>query len=329
MEFRPTTIQQLAAKVPQALALLAAMELDVFTPLKDGPCTAEQLAEALGVSAAKLRPVLAVLVTAGLLTADGERFANTPEAQQFLVRGQPGYMGGVYELWGDMWSAELKTAKSVRTGSPQAQHDFAAMSPRELRAFVRGSHSGSVSAAHALMAVCDLSACHTLLDVGGGSGGLAVTCTERVPHMRATVCELPAVASITQQLVAEANASARVQVIAADVVNEPLSGSYDVAVCNRFIQVLAPGDAQRAIVHLGGLLKPGGALYIIGHVLDDSGLSPPAAVAFGMLAVNLYEGGQAHTERQHRRWLELAGFERIERTMLSNGYSLMSASRPG
>lgn len=309
--------------------MLAAMELDVFTPLKEGPLTPEQLADVLGVRAAKLKPVLAVLVATGLLTAEHGRFANSPEADQFLVRGRPSYMGSVYELWSDLWSAELKTAQSVRTGIPQARHDFASMSPEALQAFVRGSHSGSVSAARSLMAVCDLSACRMLLDVGGGSGGLALTLTEQFPRMQATVSELPLVVPITNQFIAEANAAERVQAIAADAVRDTLGGSYDVAVCNRFLQVLGPEEAQGAIVNVGKLLKPGGVLYIIGHILDDSGLSPPAAVAFGLLAINVYEGGQAYTEQQHREWLEAAGFVQLERRMLSNGYSLMSARSPG
>jgi hypothetical protein len=41
--------------------------------------------------------LLYALVTANLLTVEGNRFANTPEAQQFLVKGQPTYLGGRHE----------------------------------------------------------------------------------------------------------------------------------------------------------------------------------------------------------------------------------------
>ena len=61
--------------------MLAGMQLDVFTPLNDSPLTAAQLADVLGVNTEKLSRLLYALVTAGLLTVDGDRFANTPEAQ--------------------------------------------------------------------------------------------------------------------------------------------------------------------------------------------------------------------------------------------------------
>jgi SAM-dependent methyltransferase len=327
---RPTIIPSLAGSVPQALALLAGMELDLFPPLRDGPLTTDQISQALGVGAARLQPLLALLAATGLLMGEPDgRFTNSPEAAAFLVRGQPGYMGSVHELWADMWRAELRTARSVRSGKPQAAHNFAAMSADELHAFIRGSHSGAVSAARLLLAARDLSDCHQLLDVGGGSGGLAITMSAALPAIRATVVELPLVAPITQRFVDEASAHHTVKVAIADVARDPLPCRGDVAVCNRFVQVLAPDAAARAIAHIAEALEPGGIVYIMGQVLDDSRLSPPAAVAFGLLALNMYAGGQAFTEADHRGWLDGAGFVNIRREMLPNGYSLMSARKPG
>jgi DNA-binding IclR family transcriptional regulator len=49
------------------------MQLDVFTPLKAGPMTTEQIADAIGVGPTGLRLLLYVLVVAGLLTEQGKR----------------------------------------------------------------------------------------------------------------------------------------------------------------------------------------------------------------------------------------------------------------
>ena len=62
----------------------------------------------------------------------GNVCANTPEAAQFLVRGKPTYMGSAHTLWAEFGDAGLKTAESVRTGIPQAQHDYGTMSEDEL-----------------------------------------------------------------------------------------------------------------------------------------------------------------------------------------------------
>jgi hypothetical protein len=84
----PTTIVRHAYAVYPPMAMLAGMQLDVFTPLKDGPMTATALANALDVRPEKLRPLLYALVHAELLLKfEGDRFANTPEADAYLVRG--------------------------------------------------------------------------------------------------------------------------------------------------------------------------------------------------------------------------------------------------
>jgi methyltransferase family protein len=110
---QPDTIERLARAVYPSFAMVAGMQLDVFTPLQDGPLSVGQLAAALAVPPRKLRPLLYALVAAGLLTVQDERFANTPEAAHFLVRGQPAYRGATYEGLLLRWHATLHTAESM------------------------------------------------------------------------------------------------------------------------------------------------------------------------------------------------------------------------
>src|SRR2546430_16570539 len=117
----PTTIVRHAYAVYPPMAMLAGMQLDVFTPLKDGPMTATALANALDVRPEKLRPLLYALVHGELLLKfEGDRFANTPEADAYLVRGRATYMGGTHELYSDLWGTALKAAQSIRADKPQA-----------------------------------------------------------------------------------------------------------------------------------------------------------------------------------------------------------------
>ena len=55
--------------------------------------TSEQIAEAIGVAPTRLPLLLYALVAGGLLTEQDGRFSNTPEAQHFLVKDAPAYMG--------------------------------------------------------------------------------------------------------------------------------------------------------------------------------------------------------------------------------------------
>jgi hypothetical protein len=71
---RPDTINRLKFAADAAFAMLAGMQLDVFTPLQAGSRTAEEIAHAIGVRPARLRLLLYSLVAAELLTGAERTF---------------------------------------------------------------------------------------------------------------------------------------------------------------------------------------------------------------------------------------------------------------
>jgi SAM-dependent methyltransferase len=321
-------IEKIVASVYPPFAMLAGMKLDLFTPLKDGPMNAERLAETIGVGSAKLKPLLYTLVVAGLLNVEEELFSNTDTANRFLVKGSPSCVVDIHEQLSDLWSAALKTAESIRTGVPQASHDYASMSKDELQQFFRGQHPYAIEYGRDLMARYDFSSYRTLLDVGGGSGGLAITVTDAIPHIQATVVELSTVTPVTEHFINEAGAGDRIKVLAADVVHDPLPGSYDVAIMTAFLQVLSPDNARRVLKNISSVMNPGGEIYIRGAgIIDNSRISPPELVGFNIVFVNVYDEGQAYTEQEHKEWLEEANFEGFRRTILPDGGSIITARK--
>jgi hypothetical protein len=61
----PVILDSLNDAVFGAMSVLAGMQLDLFTPLKDRPLSADQIAASLGAEATKLRPLLYALVVVG------------------------------------------------------------------------------------------------------------------------------------------------------------------------------------------------------------------------------------------------------------------------
>jgi ubiquinone/menaquinone biosynthesis C-methylase UbiE len=321
-------IEKIATSVYPAFSLLAGMQLDLFTPLKDGPLNAEQIALTLNVNSAKLKPLLYALVVAGFLNVEGEFFSNTDIANRFLVKGSQSCVLDIHELLSTMWNAALKTAESIRTGLPQAKLNYSDMSQDELRHFFCGEHPYAVEYGSDLVERYDFSSYSTLLDVGGGSGGLAIAVTEACPNIKATVIDLPKVTPVTQHYINEAGAGNRVKVVAADVVRDSIPGFYDAAVMTAFIQVLSSEDAHRAIKNVSRVMNPGGEIYIRGYgIIDNSRTSPQKLVGFNLVYINVYDEGQAYTEQEHKDWLEEAGFGSFRRTILADGSSIITARK--
>ncbi len=307
----PSTIMGHAYAIYSPLAMLAGMQLGVFTPLGNGPMTAAELSKTLGLRPDKLSPLLYALVHANLLTLAEERFSNTPEADAYLVKGRPTYIGSAHELYSDMWSAALGVAQSISSGEPHARHDFGAMSESELGAFFRGLHAGAMATGRQLATAYKFDRFRSLLDVGGGSGGVAIAACQSCGSLRATVLELPRVAAIAKTFVEAAGLIHRVDVMATDILAAPPEGTHDVAVLRNLLQVLSTDQARLALRNIGAALRSDGELFIIGHVLDDTRLSPAPAVGMNLLFLSLYDDGRSYTETEHRSWLEEAGFKDV------------------
>ena len=153
----PQRINELRSAADSAFALLAGMQLDVFTPLKNGPMPAEQIAAAIGVAPTRLRLLLYCLVAAELLTEKGGKFSNSSEANHFLVKGKPSYMGNKHGSIAHRWSSCFKTAESIRSGVPEAKLDFSDSPPQELETFLRTINVNTVPAARTLLENYDFS----------------------------------------------------------------------------------------------------------------------------------------------------------------------------
>ena len=129
---KPIMIGQLSNALHPSFAFLAGCQLDVFSPLANGSLSTEELADSLGVNPVKLKPLLYALVGAGLISMNGDEFSNTDEANHYLVKGKPTYIGGMHELLSTMWEAEMQTADSIRVGKPLAKRDYALSTKEEL-----------------------------------------------------------------------------------------------------------------------------------------------------------------------------------------------------
>ncbi|MDE3256869.1 MAG: methyltransferase [Gemmatimonadota bacterium] len=321
-------ISHLIQNAYSSFALLAGMQLGVFTSLADGRLDPLHVAEKIRVSSERLSPLLYALAATGLLRVEGNRFVNSDEAQRYLVETSPEYVGNLHHLLSDLWSAALRTADSIRLDHPQAEHSFAGMPPGKLHNFLRGLHDEALATGRDLAARFDFSSRTRLLDVGGGSGGLAIAATEVCPALNATVVDLPEVIPFTRRFIGEAKANQRIRTLAMDVTRQPVPGEFDVAVVKAFIQTLSPDRAAVALSHVGAALRPGGAVYILGNgILDDCRYSPPDAAIFNIVFLNIYRGGRAYTESEYRNWLLQAGLSDVRRVRQTNGSSIITARK--
>src|SRR5689334_11089901 len=116
----PAGILQLGLAFWSSKTLLSAVELGAFTELADGPLSADELGERLGLHTRSRTDFFDALVALNMLQRDGGRYSPTAETGLFLDRRKPSYLGGLLEManarlypfWGSLTEA-------LKTGMPQ------------------------------------------------------------------------------------------------------------------------------------------------------------------------------------------------------------------
>src|SRR5258708_25743708 len=86
-------LQNIAQSYGQSAALMAAVELDVFTAISKGAATYEDVASAVDIHPTNAERLMVMLCAAGLLEMSEGRHRNAGDVERFLVEGEPGYMG--------------------------------------------------------------------------------------------------------------------------------------------------------------------------------------------------------------------------------------------
>jgi O-methyltransferase/methyltransferase family protein len=209
---KPESIERLKEAADHAHAMLAGMQLEIFTHLAEGPRTSAELADRLGVPEDRLARLLYALAASGLLEVKKGRFTNAPEAAAFLVKGRPGFLGGNHEMLNIIWHADLRTAESIRSGRPAALHDFTKGSDEEMAAMMRGGQSLSVADGRYLAHHFDFAQCRSVVDVGGGSGGLVAALCEAYPGLHGTLFDLPRTCALAAPMLRECPGGDRVTI---------------------------------------------------------------------------------------------------------------------
>jgi hypothetical protein len=312
-----------------SFAMLAGMQLDLFTALNSKALMAKSLADSLGVLEDRITPLLYSLVAAGLLKMEDGFFSNTEEADEFLVRGGPNYMGSMSGFYSKLWNAALNTAESIRTGKPKLKIDWQGLPEEELLTLFKSQFHSSLRSGKEIADKLDFSEFRRLLDAGGGTGGVCIGICNKYPHIQATVADFPKVVQVTQRFIEEAGMSSRIAVSQTDLCTAQPEGQYDVAILRAFLQTISKEQARTVLKNIGLSMAPGGQIYIIGSILENSCLSPPSSLGMGLVFLNFYDDGRAYTEKEHEEMLTAAGFTDIvpEHEALSDGMGIISARR--
>jgi hypothetical protein len=311
----PDGILQLGLSFWGSKALLSAVELGVFTVLAEQPLSGKHLMSRLGLQPRGTLDWLDALVSLGLLARSGDEYANSANADLFLDRNKPSYVGGILEMansrlypfWGSLTDA-------LRTGQPQneakiGESFFTALyqDHERLKEFMRAMTGLSMGAANAIAEQFPWSRYQTVVDIGAAEGCVPVQLALRHPHLSGGGFDLPTVGPIFDEYVASFGLSDRLRFHAGDFFADPLPAA-DVFVMGHILHDWNLDEKRILLRKAYDALPHGGAAIVFESIIDDDRRTN----SFGLLmSVNMLietPGGFDYSGADCRAWMAEVGF---------------------
>lgn len=168
----------------------------------------------------------------------------------------------------------------------------------------------------------------TLYDVGGNTGKWALRCCHFDENVRVTILDLPQQIALSQENVAAAGLSERIDFHAVDMLGDaPLPAGADIWWMSQFLDCFSPDQIITMLSKISKVMKPDARLCILELFWDAQRFE---AASFSLNASSLYftcmanGNSRFYSANKFYHYLEMAGF-RVEKRVdnLGMGHSLL------
>jgi len=264
-------------------ALRAAAALGVADHLSRGPRPVDELARSVGADPLNLRRTLRLLATRGIFAEDDTgRFALTPTAE--LLRGDvPGSFRPAVLMLTDktFWRPAGELEEAVRTGTSPFERlfgmpffDHFARDADTAAVFHVGMAAMSDPENPLVARAYDFPAAATVVDLGGGHGGLLLAVLREHPGLRGVLFEQPHV--LREHRLGELGEDDRWDLVAGDFFTEAPPG--DVHLVKRILHDWDDERCAHILRHCREALSEGGRVLVVDAVIQPGNDPDPGKV---------------------------------------------------
>ena len=296
------------------LLTAAIVELDFFTWLAAHPSTFDAICAHFGIHPRPADVMLTLLVARGYVERSHGVFEVSAIAREHLVSSSPWHLGPYFAALKERPFVQdfvrvLRSGQPASWGGNAAGLDWHVAMEDEAfaRRFTAAMDCRGLYLGEALARAVDLRAHRRLLDVGGGSGIYACAIAARHTHLTGTVLDQAPVARIAATLIAERGYAARVDVLAADFLSEPLPAGHDVHLFSNVLHDWGEPEVRHLLASSFRSLEPGGLLVIHDAFIDADKTGPVPVAEYSVLLMHASQG-KCYAVSEYEGMLHEAGF---------------------
>jgi hypothetical protein len=308
-------LQELIGSMRVTQLIYVAATLGIADQLKEGPKSLDELAATASVHPKALYRVLRALASHGIFAETGDcHFALTPQAE-LLREDVPGslrawarMLGGAscWKPWGELLECMKTGETAFNRVFGMGRWEYLAAHPDAAETFNRMAASNTAGRATPILEAYDFSAATTVIDLGGGRGGLMAAILTQHPDVKGVLTDLPAVVDEAKAFLATQGLGARCAVVGNDLLASVPPGG-DIYVMKSVLHGLNDEQAVAVLKHCRAAMTASAKLLVIEAVLPPHGSPSPL---INMLDVHrmVMTGSQERSQEDLRAFLDIAGF---------------------
>ena len=315
-----------------AQAIQAAAELGIADVLADNPLPLDDLADRVGADPDALRRLMRALISHGIfrqrrdgryeLTALAETLrADAPFSMQAYARliGSPQHR--------EHWSLLVESVKSGKAIFPLLRgkdaFDFLRDEPELAKLFNDAMTGADALPAIAIVAGYSFSRYRTIVDVGGGRGGLLSTILAATPTAQGVLYDLPEVVAEASALLRQRGVENRVRVEGGSFFDNVPSGG-DAYVLKTVIHDWPDGQAVAILRNVRAAAGSDATVLLMEAVLPEH--NRDFAGKWVDLEMLLEANGRERDAEEYRDLLRQAGFRMTRIVQTAAPYSVIEAT---
>ena len=319
---KPEEIRLLANSFQQSRILLTAVELDLFTILDKHMLTSKEVAEKINADERATDRLMNALVALGFLRKVHKKFYNCENASNYLIKGKPEFMGGLFHSLG-LWNTWSSLTESVKAGTSVAERRPSSTGINWSEAFIAAMHYCGVKEAKIIFLMLKLSKVNRMLDIGGGSAAFSMEFIKQNPKISAVVFDLPHIIPITKKYVDDEKLNDKIELLEGNYLKDDFGKDYDLILLSAIVHINSFEENKKLIKKCFDSLNANGQIVIKDWVMKEDRTEPTGGAFFSLNMLVGTEKGDTYTESEMKDWLINAGIKKIERKDTSFGSSLM------
>lgn len=314
----PTLATDLINAFRRSKVMFVAVSLGIFDRLQAGAQGAAGLALQTGTQPHALERLLDACVGLGLVRKESGCYANQPVAETYLCRSSPETLAryvrysnrALYPLWCHLEDAlrEGTSRWAQAFGLEGSLFDHFFSTEEAKRDFLAGMHGFGLLSSPRVVAAFDLTPYRKLVDLGGGTGHLAMAACQNYPALRAAVFDMPGAIEVAREYV-NRSGLARIELIAGDFFNDPLPPS-DFFSLGRVLHDWSEERIRLLLKKVRDSLPHQGALLIAERLLNED-KTGPLEVLTQSLSMLVCTEGKERTLQEYTALLRDAGFSTV------------------